>query len=277
MNKEIFNGLMPELTKQNFARTAGGAVLFGSSLIPGNINAQESKMTFESSDSSHVLDIEGQMENNPPELEGFKIESQQEEEEEVGAVQEYQNKDKEYKSFIPGYASEDHPSLLEKIQKGDYEITEDYMKDQVTDLKEHKEEIIATPTPTPTPTPVPPTPTPVPPMPTPVPPTPIPQQESESSNSYVACEDRSDRYDWKSYAIAAGFPPSVVHGEMENVVQKESGGDLCAVNPTSGATCWVQIHPGGSEYLDPMTCMREGYRKWKSDGGSFQTHWYNHW
>lgn len=90
------------------------------------------------------------------------------------------------------------------------------------------------------------------------------------------CYAREDRYDWRSYALAAGFPESVLP-ELEYVVSKESGGDLCAVNVSSGATCWIQQFPGGDAFLDPSTCMAQGYAKWVAGGHDFWQHWFQWW
>lgn len=97
------------------------------------------------------------------------------------------------------------------------------------------------------------------------------------------CLARPDRYEWKRYALQAGFPDDVVNGEMEGIVGPESSNDLCAVNDVSGATCWVQQVYGGPQYLDPMTCMYAGYGKWDDDNdvigdgiGGFDKHWRNH-
>lgn len=97
------------------------------------------------------------------------------------------------------------------------------------------------------------------------------------------CRQRADRYDWQTYALAAGFPPDVVAGsEMATVIHTESGGDLCAVNTSSGAACWAQIlSSAGIEqqiaYLDPATCMNAAYAKWVDGGRDFWRHWYQWW
>lgn len=97
------------------------------------------------------------------------------------------------------------------------------------------------------------------------------------------CRQRGDRYDWQTYALAAGFPPDVVAGsEMANVIHTESGGDLCAVNTSSKAACWAQIlSSAGIEqqiaYLDPTACMSAAYAKWVDGGRDFWRHWYQWW
>jgi hypothetical protein len=92
-------------------------------------------------------------------------------------------------------------------------------------------------------------------------------------SSYEECLVHPDRYNWMAYAVQYDWPLD----ELANVIQHESGGDLCAINPTSGATCWIQNHPGGAAFLDPQTCMAQGYGKWISGGRSFATHWYAFW
>ncbi|MDZ7727186.1 MAG: hypothetical protein U5Q44_02750 [Dehalococcoidia bacterium] len=131
-------------------------------------------------------------------------------------------------------------------------------------------------TPTPTPTTVPPTATPTP---TTVPPTatptPVPEATTppETGDPYSACLEHPDRFNWEKYAGAYDWPM----GEAAEVVAHESSGDLCAINPSSGATCWFQIHPGGPEYLDPEACVAAAYAKWQNSGGSFAEDWYRYW
>lgn len=131
------------------------------------------------------------------------------------------------------------------------------------------------PTVTPTPTTVPPTATATPVPPTPVPPTPVPEATTppEAGDPHAACLEHPDRFNWEKYAGAYDWPM----GEVGEVIAHESGGDLCAINPSSGATCWFQIHPGGPGYLDPEACVAAAYAKWQSSGGSFADDWYRHW
>jgi len=135
-------------------------------------------------------------------------------------------------------------------------------------------------TPTNTPTPLPTfTPTPVPPTATPVPYVPPRVSAQGSAPQPIAtggCHGHPDRYNWQKYAYLVGFPEWVMP-ELAVIVRSESGGDLCAVNPSSGATCWIQQHPGGSQFFDPMLCMSQGYSKWLDGGQSFYRHWYAHW
>jgi hypothetical protein len=111
----------------------------------------------------------------------------------------------------------------------------------------------------------------------------LPKLPPALDEAVAACEQRPDRYDWQSYALAAGFPPEVVAGaEMATVIQTESGGDLCAVNTSSMAACWAQILSSAGEqqqiaYLDPSTCMAAAYAKWLDGGGGFYSHWYQWW
>lgn len=118
-------------------------------------------------------------------------------------------------------------------------------------------------------------------------PTPVPTVRADarpgaalSTNIAAAleqCRQNPDRYNWKAYALAAGFPAHVVDGEMEYVIGHESGGDLCARNPSSGAICWVQQISGEAKYLDPATCMGIGFAKWVDGGRDFYKHWYRWW
>lgn len=50
------------------------------------------------------------------------------------------------------------------------------------------------------------------------------------------------------------------------VSTEESHRDTDAVNPQSGATGLMQIHPGGEQYKDPDTNMRTAVAKWKARG-----------
>lgn len=93
------------------------------------------------------------------------------------------------------------------------------------------------------------------------------------AEAMAACLVHPDRYNWRAYAAAYDWPLD----ELANVIAHESGGDLCAVNASSGATCWIQQHPGGAAFLDPATCMAQGYSKWVSGGRSFAAHWYAFW
>ncbi len=91
-----------------------------------------------------------------------------------------------------------------------------------------------------------------------------------------ACKVHPDRYNWRPYAIAAGFPDWVL-SELAGVIRIESRGDLCAINSSSGATCWIQQYPGGEAFLGPGTCMAQGFAKWKAGGQDFWQHWYQWW
>lgn len=99
----------------------------------------------------------------------------------------------------------------------------------------------------------------------------------------TACHDHPDRFNWQKYALAVGFPQDVVDGELAKIVQAESTGDLCAVNSSSGATCWIQQLPGGPQFFDPISCMSQGYSKWVDGGRNypdrspFWQHWYQWW
>lgn len=90
------------------------------------------------------------------------------------------------------------------------------------------------------------------------------------------CREHPDRFNWRPYAIAVGFPEWVLD-ELAYVVQNESGGDLCARNPSSGAICWVQQISGEARFLDPATCMAIGYSKWVDGGRDFYKHWFRWW
>lgn len=98
-----------------------------------------------------------------------------------------------------------------------------------------------------------------------------------NSDARQICYQNPDRYEWRKYALAAGFPESVLP-ELEYIISTESGFDLCAVNrEISGATCWIQQTPGGDDFFDPTTCMAQGYYKWVAGGRDFWQHWYQWW
>jgi hypothetical protein len=129
----------------------------------------------------------------------------------------------------------------------------------------------------PTWTPVPPTPIPATPVPTYVQNTPAYSGVSASSHSGDGtCANHPDRYNWQPYALAAGFPEWAM-SELAVIISHESGGDLCAVNSSSGASCWIQQLPGGPQFFDPVRCMSQGYSKWVDGGQSFYRHWYQWW
>ena len=92
-----------------------------------------------------------------------------------------------------------------------------------------------------------------------------------------SCYDNPDRYNWQKYALLVGFPADVMP-ELQKIINVESGGgDLCAINQKSGASCWIQQLPGGEQFFDPYTCMSQGYAKWLDGGRSFYRHWYQWW
>lgn len=107
----------------------------------------------------------------------------------------------------------------------------------------------------------------------------VAQEVSHPNELRVApqsCYDNPDRYNWQKYALMVGFPEEVIP-ELTIIVNAESGGDLCAVNQGSGASCWIQQLPGGPQFFDPVTCMSQGYAKWLDGGRSFWRHWYQWW
>ena len=99
----------------------------------------------------------------------------------------------------------------------------------------------------------------------------IPNTPSTVANN-SNCYDNPDRFNWIKYAEIYDWPLD----EGANVVKAESGGDLCAINSSSGASCWWQIYPPPSDVLDPARCTYYAYVKW-SDGRNFYNHWYKFW
>ena len=96
---------------------------------------------------------------------------------------------------------------------------------------------------------------------------------SGTNPSLEECYNNPDRYNWRAYAAVYDWPLD----ELAVVIDNESKGDLCAINPTSGAICWIQEISGSYAYLDPAACMAQGYSKWVSGGRSFWQHWYQWW
>lgn len=70
---------------------------------------------------------------------------------------------------------------------------------------------------------------------------------------------------WASALSAAGFPDSAIP-TMLYIIQRESGGDPSAINPTSGACGLTQIYPAQPGCLDPMTNLRMAYAKYQASG-----------
>lgn len=104
-----------------------------------------------------------------------------------------------------------------------------------------------------------------------------PQPLPAYSDAYTACLSNPERYNWEYWALVAGFPEYVIHSpEMQTLIHTESGGDLCAINRSSGAICWIQQYPGSDVFLDPLRCMQQGYSKW-APTQSFYDHWYKFW
>lgn len=85
---------------------------------------------------------------------------------------------------------------------------------------------------------------------------------SSSSTSYT-----SSGSGWADELRAVGFPESAIP-HMLFIIDRESGGNPNAVNPSSGACGLVQLWPctGGSAWLDPMTNLRLGYQKYQAAG-----------
>jgi hypothetical protein len=67
--------------------------------------------------------------------------------------------------------------------------------------------------------------------------------------------------------VAAGGPPGVADMAAA-IAQAESGGNAGVVN-SIGATGLWQIHPGGSQYLDPMANARAAVAKYRGAGNTF--------
>jgi len=95
----------------------------------------------------------------------------------------------------------------------------------------------------------------------------------ETKPVYNTCYEHPDRFNWMKYAEKYDWPLD----ELAYIIHNESGGDLCAINPTSGASCWIQQYPTYEGIFNPETCMYQGYKKWKDGNNSFKKHWYDWW
>lgn len=100
-----------------------------------------------------------------------------------------------------------------------------------------------------------------------------PAQAQAAVGALSACYENPDRYNWQKYAAQYDWPMN----QIAEVVRRESRGDLCAVNASSGAICWIQDISGSETYLDPANCMAQGYRKWVAGGRDFYAHWCRWW
>jgi hypothetical protein len=87
------------------------------------------------------------------------------------------------------------------------------------------------------------------------------------------CYQNPDRYNWIKYASTYDWPLD----QVAFIVDLESKGDLCSINSSSGAICWIQQHPGDYIFLDPVLCMSQAYSKWVDGGGSWWRHWCRWW
>lgn len=104
-------------------------------------------------------------------------------------------------------------------------------------------------------------------------PTLTPEVVAPAASAYELCLVNPDRFNWQKYAAAYSWPLD----QVAQIVHTESGGDLCAVNASSGATCWIQQHPGGPAFFDPTVCMSQAYAKWVDGGDSWWRHWCRWW
>lgn len=73
--------------------------------------------------------------------------------------------------------------------------------------------------------------------------------------------------------ILAGGPREATAGAIGEAYV-ESGFDTDAIS-SEGATGLWQIHPGGSQYKDPITNAKAAVAKWRDGGNDFTKHWHN--
>ena len=72
---------------------------------------------------------------------------------------------------------------------------------------------------------------------------------------------------WADELREVGFPESAIP-HMLYIIDRESGGDPRAVNPSSGACGLTQLYPcyGGAAWLDPITNLRMALQKYRASG-----------
>lgn len=70
---------------------------------------------------------------------------------------------------------------------------------------------------------------------------------------------------WGDELAAVGFPTWAIPHMLE-IIDRESGGNPLAINPTSGACGLAQIWPAQSGCLDAMTNLRMAYAKFQASG-----------
>jgi len=70
---------------------------------------------------------------------------------------------------------------------------------------------------------------------------------------------------WADELRAAGFPESAIP-HMLYIIQRESGGNPSAINPSSQACGLTQIYPYVPGCLDPMTNLRLAFQKYQASG-----------
>src|SRR6476620_231396 len=70
---------------------------------------------------------------------------------------------------------------------------------------------------------------------------------------------------WADELRAVGFPESAIP-HMLYIIDRESGGNPNAINPSSGACGLTQLYPcyGGSAWLDPITNLRLALQKYQA-------------
>jgi hypothetical protein len=70
---------------------------------------------------------------------------------------------------------------------------------------------------------------------------------------------------WADELRAVGFPESAIP-QMLYYINRESGGDPSALNPSSNACGLTQIYPYVAGCLDPMTNLRLAFQKYQASG-----------
>lgn len=72
---------------------------------------------------------------------------------------------------------------------------------------------------------------------------------------------------WRPLALWAGWPRSA-WPTLRAVIQRESRGNPRAVNPSSGCSGLLQVHPchGVAGVLDPLVNLRAGLRLYRASG-----------
>jgi hypothetical protein len=92
-----------------------------------------------------------------------------------------------------------------------------------------------------------------------------PTTTSTPTTSSTSTTSTTSNGSWADELRAVGFPESAIP-QMLYYINRESGGDPSALNPTSNACGLTQIYPYVPGCLDPMTNLRLAFQKYQASG-----------